>query len=332
MRALAGGVDAWRKAGYPIVDRGPVTSLFGRILVPLDGSEAAEAVIYQAERLLCGRKGDVLLFHAWDPDAPAFESPEAADAYLKRMQDQLLQAGAHGVRRIIRTGPIARSLPETLASEKVSLVALASHGRETSRHEPVADVVEEVLKASSVPLFVARSFRPGSAGDPVPSECEAPSIGRILVPLDGSSACEAVMPYARELGRLLGARIIILHVSNELSAEPGNFWGRNLSGEPLGPAPGEDATPEERIEFAAQTFSSAGLETLALNVGGEPIQAILDFARPSAVDLIAMTTHGRTGLSKLLMGSVAQNVLHEALLPTLLVRSDAPGAAGCATP
>jgi nucleotide-binding universal stress UspA family protein len=308
-----------------------VSSLFGRILVPLDGSVAAEAVTYQAERLLCGRKGEVLLFHAWNPDHPTFSTPEAADAYLKRVQERLTSAGARAVRRVIRTGPVDRTLPEAVESENVSLVALSSHGRETSPNAPVADVVEAVLKGSSVPLFVARSFHPGAAGDPVPAECEAPTISRILVPLDGSSACEAVMPYARALGQLLGARIVVLHVSKELRDEPGSFWGRNLSGEPLGPMPGEDATPDQRIEFAARTFSSAGLETMAMNVGGEPITAILEFARPSAVDLIAMTTHGRTGLSKLLMGSVAQKVLREALLPTLVVRSDALGPAGCAT-
>jgi len=289
-------------------------------------------VIYQAERLLCGRKGEVLLFHPWDPESPAFDNPEAADRYLKGVQERLTSAGAQAIRRIIRSGPVARTLPETVESEKASLVALASHGRDTSPHQSVGDVVEEVLKASPVPLFVARSYRPGAAGDPVPSECEVPSFGRILVPLDGSSACEAVMPYARELGRLLQARIIVLHVSGEMSPEPDNFWGRNLSGEPLGPTPGEDATAEQRVEFAARTFSEAGLETLAMNVGGEPITAILEFARPSAVDLIAMTTHGRTGLAKLLMGSVAQKVLREALLPTLVVRSDALGAAGCAAP
>lgn len=325
-------MEAWKKAGYPVVDRAPVSSLFGRIVVPLDGSEAGEAVLYQAERLLCGRKGEVLLFSSWDPGASGFDTPEAADRYLKRVQERLVSAGAKAVRRIIRSGPIARTLPETVDSEKASLVALSSHGRETSADAPVAGVVEAVLKGSPVPLFVARAYRPGPSGEPIPAECEAPSISRILVPLDGSSACEAVMPYARELGRLLGARIVILHVTDELKAEPGNFWGRNLSGEPAGPMPGENATPDQRIEFAARTFSSAGLETLALNVGGEPITSILEFARPSAVDLIAMTTHGRTGLAKLLMGSVAQKVLREAVLPTLVVRSDALGAAGCSTP
>ena len=85
-----------------------------------------------------------------------------------------------------------------------------------------------------------------------------------------------------------------------------------------------------RAWFAEQC-TAAGLETMTFNLGGEPISTILGFARPSAVDLIAMTTHGRTGLAKLLVGSVAQQVLEEAVLPTLLVRADAVGAAQCST-
>jgi len=330
-KALQGGVDAWRKAGYPIVDRGPVSSLFGRILVPLDGSAASEAVLYQAERLLCGRKSEVLLFHGWDADSPAFATLEAAEDYLKSIQERLSSEGAQVLRRIVRKGPLTETLLETIERERVSLVALSSHGRETSSRAGVADPVESLLKGSPVPIFVARAYRPGGDGDPLPAECEAPSIRRILVPLDGSSTCESVMPYARELGQLLGALIVILHVSPEQNAEPGNFLGSRFSGRPLGPPPGTDASPAERIEYAARTFSAAGLETMTLNLGGDPVTAILDFARPSAVDLVAMTTHGRTGLSKLLMGSVAEKVLKEAILPTLLVRSGAAGAAECLT-
>jgi nucleotide-binding universal stress UspA family protein len=320
---LAGGVDAWKRAGYPLVDRGPVSSLFGRILVPLDASEASEAVLYQAERLLCGRKSEVILFHAWNPVSSPFANPEAADLYLTGIQRRLSAGGAQVVRRLVKSGPLAQTLPEAVASESPSLIAISSHGRETSPREPVAGTFQDVLLDSRVPVFVARAFRREGDGEPVPAECEAPSIRRILVPLDGSSACEAVMPYAGELARLLAARIIILHVSAQGSAEPGSVWGRDLSEAPLGPAPGADATPDQRIEYAARTFASAGVETLALNLAGDPISTILDFARPSAVDLIAMTTHGWTGLSKLLIGSVAEKVFREAMLPTLLVRSDA---------
>jgi len=307
-----------------------VSSLFGRILVPLDGSEASEAVLYQAERLLCGRKGDVLLFHAWNPDAPDFQSPTAAEDYLRSVQARLASEGAPAVRTVLRTGRLAEVLSATVESEKVSLVAMSSHGRETSPRTPVAGTIQEVLQSIRVPIYVARAFRPGGLNEPLPAECEAPSIRRILVPLDGSTTCEAIMPYARELGQLLGARIIILHVSADEGDQAGSFVGNRVVGAPEGPAPGASAPEGDRIEYAAHTFSASGLETMTLTMGGDPAATILDFARPSAVDLIAMTTHGRSGLSKLLLGSVADKVLKEGVLPTLLVRSDA--AASCLPP
>jgi nucleotide-binding universal stress UspA family protein len=329
VRVLQGGVEAWRKAGYPIIDRGPVSSLFGRILVPLDGSPASEAVLYQAERLLCGRRGEVILFHAWSPDSSGFPAPEQAEEYLKTIEARL-GSGAAALRRLVWNGPLAESLPLAVESERVSLVALSSHGRDTSPWDPVGGMVESVLQRSHVPIFLARSYRPGGLSEPSPAECEVPSIRRILVPLDGSSACEAVMPYARELAQLLGAMVVILHVSAVEGVDSGNFSGRRVSGRPSGPVPGEDASAADRIDYAAKTFSAVGLETMTLDLGGEPISTILNFARPSAVDLIAMTIHGRTGLSKLLMGSVAEKVLREAILPTLVATSDA-GSPQCLT-
>ncbi|HVR84854.1 MAG TPA: universal stress protein [Planctomycetota bacterium] len=330
VKVLREGVEAWKKAGFEIVER-PASSLFERMLVPLDGSEAAESVLYQAERLLCGRKGEVLLFHAWSAGSSAFGSPQAAEDYLRTVQDRLGRLGAHAIRRLVRTAPISDALPAVIQSEKASLVAISSHGRETSPRQAVAVAVEALLQGIQIPIFLARAYQPGGIGEPVPAQCEASSIRRILVPLDGSSSCEAVMPYARELGQFLGALIVILYITPEENGDPGDFLGSKVSGAPVGPAPGENASAEQRIEYAAKTFSAAGLETMILRRGGDPIATILDFARPSAVDLIAMTTHGRLGLSKLLVGSVAEQVMKEALLPTLLVGSDAAGRSPCAS-
>jgi nucleotide-binding universal stress UspA family protein len=230
---------------------------------------------------------------------------------------------------VVRTGPITESLPTVIESERASLVALSSHGRESTPRTGVAETVEGLLKEIRVPLFLARAYQPGGLGDLQPAECEVPTIRRILVPLDGSSACEAVMPYARELGQLFGALIVILHLGTEGSGEPGDFLGSSVAGPPTGPAPGEAATPAERIEFAARTFSASGLETITLQLGGDPVSTILGFARPSAVDLIALTTHGRAGLSRLLSGAVAEQVLRDAILPTFLVRSDDAGSPEC---
>ena len=306
-----------------------MSSLFGRVLVPLDGSSASEAVLYQAERLLCGRRGEVILFHSWSPGSTDFESPEEAERYLKSVESRLHAEEGCVVRHLLRSGPLMEALPEVIESERVSLVALSSHGRETPSQEPVADVIDHVLQKSGVPIFLARAYRPSSLGEPVPAECEVPSIRRILVPLDGSSACEAVMPYARELGQLLGALIVVLHVDPEETGDSDSFLGNKVTGRPSGPVPGGSASVEERIDYAARTFSAAGLETMTLTVGGDPVSTILNFARPSAVDLIAMTTHGQSGLSKLLIGDVAGKVLREAMLPTLVVTAGAVASAQC---
>jgi len=292
--------------------------MFERMLVPLDGSPQAESVLYQAHRLLCGRKGEVVLFHAKD-ESDASLNPGAVDKYLKGVESRLSPFGAR-VRRILGTGPFESALAETIRSEKISMVALSSHGRLTASATPVAGAVEKIVRGCEVPVLVTRAFQHDAEGGLVPSKCEPSTIRRILVPMDGSSACEAVMPAARDLALLLNAMVVLLHVSPDYR-EGSDFVGSRVSGRPTGPMPGKEASSADRLQFAAKTFSAAGVETMTLVLGGDPVKTILEFARPSAVDLIAMTTRGRTGLAQRLIGSVAQKVLKETLLPTLLVRA-----------
>src|SRR5882672_6887092 len=300
--------------------------MFERMLVPLDGSPQAESVLYQAHRLLCGRKGEVVLFHAKD-ESDASLNPGAVDKYLKGVESRLSPFGAR-VRRILGTGPFESALAETIRSEKISMVALSSHGRLTASATPVAGAVEKIVRGCEVPVLVTRAFQHDAEGGLVPSKCEPSTIRRILVPMDGSSACVAVMPAARDLALLLNAMVVLLHVSPDYR-EGSDFVGSRVSGRPTGPMPGKEASSADRLQFAAKTVSTpaaekvfaAGVETMTLVLGGDPVKTILEFARPSAVDLIAMTTRGRTGLAQRLIGSVAQKVLKETLLPTLLVRA-----------
>ena len=330
VKVLKGGVTAWKEAGFPIREGKPVASLFDRILVPLDGSAASEAVLYQAERLLCGRKSEIVLFHAWGSDSLTFPAQGAAENYLRAIQNRLTAQGARVVRCLIHQGSATESILNAIETERVTLVAMSSHGRGTTPWTGVAGTVEGVLRGSRSPLFLARAFMPSSSGEPIPAQCVPSNIRRILVPLDGSSACEAVMPYAREMGLLLGALMVILHVSSDGDpAAPSDFSGQKIVGRPASPPPGDKATVADRIRYAVSVFSAAGLETMTLNLGGDPVSTILGFARPSAVDLVAMTTHGQTGLSKLLTGPVAETVVREAVLPTLLVSSEAAGPTQC---
>jgi nucleotide-binding universal stress UspA family protein len=298
-------------------------TLFERILVPLDGSPEAESILYQAQKILCSRKGEVLLFRVLDAaSGPA--DPEAVGKYMRGVEKRLTAGGARA-RHVVRSGPVETALLETIRSEHISLVALSSHGRQTSADVPVASTVETIVRASDVPVFVSRAFEIGPDGSLVPYKCEPSNIRRILVPLDGAGTGEAVVPYATELALLLGALVVILHVDPDQSADGENVWNR-VTGAPEGPVPGKESSPGERVAFAAKSFSAAGLQTMALTLGGDPATTLLQFARPSAVDLIAMTTHGQGGPAEHKIGGVAERVLKDALLPTLFVSAN--GTAG----
>jgi len=311
---------------------GSSMTLFERILVPLDGSPAAESILYQAQKLLCGRKSRVILFHSRTSDPPATGGVAAANdpaAYLKSVADRLTYQGARDVRTIVHAGPVRDALREAIQVERASLVAISSHGARTAPEVPVAGTIDEILRDTTVPLFVSRAFEAVSEDEVRPARCEPSNIRRILVPLDGSSVCEAILPFARELGQMLGALIVVLHVDPDLADDPGGFLATRVTGKPEGPIPDGTASADDRLTYAARFFSAAGLETMVLKLGGSPAGTILAFARPSAVDLIAMTSHGRTGISNLLIGSVAQRVLKEAILPTLVVRGPRVAADQC---
>lgn len=298
-------------------------TLFERMLVPLDGSPEAESILYQAQKLLCGKKGEVLLFRSLDASSDPVD-PGAAEKYLTGVEKRLAANGAR-VRRVLHRGPVESALTETIRSERISLVALSSHGRQTSSHTPVSSAVEDIVRTSDVPVFLSRAFEIGPDGSLVPYKCEPSTIRRLLVPLDGSNACEAVIPYARELALMLDALVVILHVDPDRRGGGDEFTGDRVTGAPEGPVPGKDSSPDERVAFAARAFSAAGLETMSLTLGGDPATTILDFARPSAVDLIALTTHGKGGPAARKLGTVAERVLQEALLPTLFVRDNGAG-------
>lgn len=143
---------------------------------------------------------------------------------------------------------------------------------------------------------------------------------KILVPLDSSSMAEAALPLARSLAECFGAELIVLHVNTPLAMQ---YY-----------APEMLATVAE-LEQTARVEANTYLHHTAANLMDRGIKAsavlkddvtaanaILDYADHNSVDLIAMSTHGRSGIGRWLLGSVADKVVHGAKVPVLLVRPD----------
>ena len=158
----------------------------------------------------------------------------------------------------------------------------------------------------------------------------------ILVPLDGSERAEAVVPHVVALAHKFAAQVILLQV-----VAPFELVRRDLLRGDLSALQVDLVTDVARKQVHAQheaathyleeqveTLHAQGIEAKSTVEEGDPAAAIVHFAKDRGNDLIAMATHGRGGLARLVYGSVADRVLRSAPCPVLLVRSLAhdPGA------
>jgi nucleotide-binding universal stress UspA family protein len=144
----------------------------------------------------------------------------------------------------------------------------------------------------------------------------------ILVPLDGSKRAEAILPHVEELAQSFGAKVVFLWVVEPVVT----------MGPPDGLRPMFD--PEFLAELQREAgsylaglqgeFRKKGIEAVEQVVIGPVVKTIIDTAREEGADLIAMASHGRTGLSQVFYGSVAVGVLHSVDRPLLVVRSVDP--------
>ncbi len=138
---------------------------------------------------------------------------------------------------------------------------------------------------------------------------------RILVPLDGSPLAEAIFPQVTELSHTLGAEVILLRV-----ALAHTFPGVD----PIHLADEEVRVVEEAEAYlatAAERLVREGVNAKTAVRYGQPAAEIIDHAAVEKADLVAMSTHGRSGLSRLVMGSVAEEVVRKANIPVLLLRA-----------
>jgi acetoin utilization protein AcuB len=217
--------------------------------------------------------------------------------------------------RAVMTRPVLTVAPHESLAEAVRLM-LENRigGLPVTEGERLVGILTEVdlLRAFSTTLGVRAGRPPRPADAPLPEA----SLGRvILVPLDGTSGSEAVLETIGEVARAEGASVRLLSVqppAHEVEAE-----GRVL-------AYADQET--ERVEGEAQVYlkrvaASLGPVTVAFAVRfGEPVEQIVEEAEASRATLIAMATHRRTGIARIVKGSVAERVERTTTIPVMLVQ------------
>jgi len=155
--------------------------------------------------------------------------------------------------------------------------------------------------------------------------------GKILVPLDGSKLAEVVLPYVQELAQRFDSEVTLIHVVVPLSKLVAETMPATLEATGAGAAFGLEAASEalkveqegarSYLAKVVKRLKGRQIKVRAEIVEGVAGDAIVEYAHGHAMDLIAMSTHGRSGLRRLVFGSVADQVLRQAVTPVLLIRS-----------
>ena len=135
------------------------------------------------------------------------------------------------------------------------------------------------------------------------------TVTRILFPTDFSEDSARAQGYAEEMARRFGATIVVVHVSEAMAVLPGSDMAKE-----------EEITAKRELESVARTLSAAKVEARTQLLEGVPYVEILRAADREQCDLIVLGTHGRSGLSFVLIGSVAERVVRKASCPVLTVR------------
>lgn len=280
--------------------------MFKRILLPLDGSALGEAILPQIFHILRKEDSEIVLLRVAQPEKATeggqlnpFVVPETvsqARTYLTRVEERLSGQGAR-VRSLVHVGAPAPVILDAAWREQVSMIAMMTHGHSGMARWVFGSVAEKVLRASTVPLLLLRSFPEGGAL----ASSEPLRFERVLVPI--ANLHFRILGYVQELALHFGSKITLLHV-----VEPGED----------GSTKDEGATELRRVQ---QDLEAAGVPTEIRERHGDPAMQILECARDENADLIAMTTHGRTGPSRWVIGSVTEKVLRSAVVPMLVVRN-----------
>lgn len=275
--------------------------MFRKILLPLDGSKTAEQVLFWAKQYAGPDKAQVVLLQVLHAEYPLegrpfrAGSPEARE-YLQGIERELNFAGIP-VKILLRNEPVSRAIVETARRESCDLVLMTSRGASKVVRWLIGGVAQQVLRLSPIPVLIVRSSI-------APTLHQKPR--RILVPQDGSPHARAILPLARGFARFHRAGLALLHVrARSHSRRPGSSI--------------EVAT--RTLERRATALRAGGLRVRALIEEGDPAEEILKACRPG--DLLVMTTHGYGGLKRLVLGSVAEKVIHQAPVPVLVYKKPA---------
>lgn len=303
--------------------------MFDKIVVPVDGSPFGELALPKALGIGCQSGGEVRIVSVVTPLSSTFGSEEdrvleedrlamsrvQAQEYMEDLQKRVILSGCDvPISCHVEDGSVVEALDAHVRAAGADLLVMTTHGWGPLRRAWLGSVADGLIRRTPCTILAVR-----------PREGERPSLEKdrfshILITLDGSRESLDILPDARAFAGAFDSRLTLFRaipphfpLSSPYTSHTTHLF-QGLDAEKL--------AARESLEAEAQTLRQEGLSVeVATRTGVHPAEGILEYAQSHEVDLIAMATHGRGGVSRLVLGSVADKVLRSGNVPVLLHRS-----------
>jgi nucleotide-binding universal stress UspA family protein len=302
--------------------------MYRSILVPLDGSPHAEFALPHALGVAdADTTLHLVLVHQslelWDAMMPArYEDRwseqlrERENAYLQSSAERLRAAGVARLETALEEGPVAATLAHYARQHDIELIAMTTHAVGGIERAWLGSVTDRVIREGAAPVLVVRpsDAQPGALR-------AAPPPRTLLVAWDGAAGSQLALEHATRLAQAGGGRIIVAHVVAPYSGPTSTFLphAAELDREIL--VERRAAADRELADVTAALAADSSVAAHAMvSVHGNTARGILELASEHRADLIVVGTHGRSGIGRTVLGSVADKVIRGATLPVLVCR------------
>jgi nucleotide-binding universal stress UspA family protein len=295
--------------------------MYGRILVPLDGSSQGEIVLPYVYQMATGFNTEILLVSVAEPLVP--QPDQLHRSYLSQLVEQMQRdlrewepKGEPAIQSKVLLGDPADEILKCAEQHKASIIVMASRGRSSRGPWILGNVAAKVLRATDKPIILVRS--------PAKSDAlrQKRIVRKVLVPLDGSPIAEQVLPHAEAVARTLGSDLLLFHVFEPMRKYAGGLVYRALPDEVVNEE--NDRRKQAGLSYLDEISKKFKAPEILVSIEvtrGSPAEQILDYAETHGTDLIAMSTHGRSGIGRWVFGSVTDKVLHSGDTAVLVVRA-----------
>lgn len=288
--------------------------MFEKILVPLDGSVLAEAALPYAEELAGKLSSEVILLYVSDPVNDPYR--HMYDPYLQKMVESVKEGARKDLGKLvdreinvgsrILVGDAAEQITSYAENKDIGLIIMSSHGHTGFKRWTLGNVTDKVIRNTTRPIAIVRSQKASSSRR---------EITRLLVPLDGSKVSEAALPYAEELAARLKAQLVLFQVLT-----PDYYAYTSGQYKEL------EATRKSARDYLEKTAAQmqqkeiTAVATIREGLVAETAEMVIQMAEETEAAAVIMATHGKSGIGRWALGSVADKVLRGIEAPLILVK------------